>query len=154
MPVETFNDDIKNVLAGEKEEEILVIPNNNGGKAIPLVELVFQKECTFNKYLQNGITLEYMYFEMDPNRTTKRIIQCYNCQQWGSNNPKFVKTSREKPSVATSTQQTVIKSMYTRKNMNVQKVVSHQMKSSVWSAARITQHLIKTAKCTRKCGKS
>ena len=61
-----------------------MIQYTKGGKARLLVELVFQKECTFNKYLQNGITLEYMYFKMDPKRTTKRFIQCFNCQQWGS----------------------------------------------------------------------
>ena len=60
VSVEISLDDIKNVLVGEKEEEIQVIRNIKGGKAIPLVELVFQKECTFNKYLQNGITLESM----------------------------------------------------------------------------------------------
>ena len=59
------------------------------GKAITLVEMVFQKECTYNKYLQNGITLEYMYFKMDPKRTTKRITQCFNCQQWGSHVSKI-----------------------------------------------------------------
>ena len=58
MPVENSTDDIKNDLAGEKEEEIQVIRYIKGGKAIPLVELVFQKECTFNKNLQNEITLE------------------------------------------------------------------------------------------------
>ena len=102
-----------------------------GGKAIPLVELVFQKECTFTKYLQNGITLEYMCFKMDPKRTTKRIIQCFNCQQWGSHLSKICKINRGVPSVATSIQQTVIKNMYARKIMNIQKTVSHQMKSLV-----------------------
>ena len=84
VPVEISTDDIKNVLAGEKEKKIQVIRDIKGGKAIPLVKLVFQKERTFNNYLQNGITLKYMYFKMDPKRTTKRIIQCFNCQQWGS----------------------------------------------------------------------
>ena len=83
MPVEISADDIKNDLAGEKEEEIQLIRYTKGGGAIPLVELVFQKECTFNKYLQVGITLKNMYFKMNPKRTTKRIIQCFNCQQWG-----------------------------------------------------------------------
>ena len=64
--------------------------------------------------------------------------------------PKFVKTNRGVQSVAMSTQQTVIKNMYARKNMNMQKIVSHHMKFTVWIAARITQHLIKTAKCTMK----
>ena len=74
MPVEISTDEIKNVLAGGKEEEIQVIRYFKGGKAIPLVGLVLQKECKFNKYLQNGITLEYMFFKMDPKRTTKRNI--------------------------------------------------------------------------------
>ena len=78
MPVEISTDDIKNVLAGEKAEEIQVIRKIKGGKSIPIVELVFQKERTFNKYLQNGITLEYTYFKLDPKRTTKRIIQGFN----------------------------------------------------------------------------
>ena len=91
MPVEISHDDIKNVLAGENEEEIEVIRYIRGGKAIPLVELVFQKESTFIKYLQNGITLEYMYFKMDPKRTTKRNIQCFNCQHWGSHVSKICK---------------------------------------------------------------
>ena len=79
--IATVSDSLKNVLAGKKEEEVQVIRYIKGGKAILLVELVFQKESTFNKYLQNGITLEYMYFKMVPKRTTKRIIQCFNCQQ-------------------------------------------------------------------------
>ena len=82
--VEISTDDIKNVLGGEKEKKIQVIRYIKGGKEIPLVELVFQKECTFNKNLQNGITLELVYFTIDPKHTTKRIIQCFNCQQWGS----------------------------------------------------------------------
>ena len=45
MPVEISTDDIKNVLACEKEEEIHMIRYIKGGKAISLVELVFQKEC-------------------------------------------------------------------------------------------------------------
>ena len=58
VPVEISTDDIKIVLAGEKEEEIQVIRYIKSGTAkVPLVELVFQRECTFNKYLQNGITL-------------------------------------------------------------------------------------------------
>ena len=89
--VEMSTEGIKNVLAGENEEEIQVIRFIKGRRAIPLVELVFQKECTFNKYIQNGITLEYTYFKMDPKRTTKRIIQCFNCQQWGSYVSKFCK---------------------------------------------------------------
>ena len=91
VSVEISTDDIKIVLAGEKEEEFRVIRHIKGEKAIPLVELVFQKECTFNKYLQNGITLEYMYFKMDPKRTSKRIIHCFNCQQWGSHVSKICK---------------------------------------------------------------
>ena len=91
VPVEISTDDIQNVSAGKREEEIQVIQYIKGGKAIPSVELVFQKECTFTKYLQNGITLEYMYFKMDPKRTTKRIIQCFNCQQWGSHVSKICK---------------------------------------------------------------
>ena len=91
MPVGNSNDDIRNILAGEKEEKVQVIRYIKGGKAKPLVELVFQKECTFNKNHQNGITLEYMYFKMDPKRTTKRIIQCFNCQQWGSHVSKICK---------------------------------------------------------------
>ena len=91
MPVEISTDDIKNVLAGEKEKKIQVIRYIKGGKAIFLVELVMQKGCTFNKYLQNGITLEYIYIKMDPKRTTKRIIQCFNCQQWGSHVSKNCK---------------------------------------------------------------
>ena len=91
VPVEISTGDIKNNLAGEKEEEIQVIRYIKGGKAIPLVELVFQKECTFNQYLRNEITLEYMYFKMDPKRTTKLIIQCFNCQQWGSHVSKNCK---------------------------------------------------------------
>ena len=74
MPVEISNDDIKKVLAGEKEEEIQVIRYIKCAKAIPLVELVVPKECTFNEYLQNGNTLEYMNFKRDPKLTTKRII--------------------------------------------------------------------------------
>ena len=88
-PVKISMDDIKNGFAGAKEEEIQVIRYIKGGKAIPLVEVVFQKECTFNKYLQNEITLEFMYFKMDPKRTTK--IQCFNCQQWGSHVSKICK---------------------------------------------------------------
>ena len=91
MPIEISTDDIKNALAGEKEEELQVIRYNKGRKAIPLVELVFKKECTFNKNLPNGFTLEYMYFKMDPKRTTQRIIQCFNCQQWGSQVSKICK---------------------------------------------------------------
>ena len=91
MLVEISTDDIKNVLAGENEENIQVIRYIKGGKAIPLVGIVFHKECTINKDLQNGITLEYMYFKMDPKRTTERIIQCFNCQQWGSYVSKICK---------------------------------------------------------------
>ena len=91
MPLEISTDDIKNELAGEKEEEIQVIRYIKGGKAIPLVELVFLKDCTFNNYLQNGIMLEYMYFKMDLNRITKRTIQCFNCQQCGSHVSKICK---------------------------------------------------------------
>ena len=40
VPVEISTDDIKNVLAGEKEEEIQVIQYIKGGKAIPLTEQV------------------------------------------------------------------------------------------------------------------
>ena len=109
MPFEISTDDMKKVLAVEKEEEIQVIRCIKSGKAMPLVELVFQKECTVNKYLQNGITLEYMYFKMDPKRTTKRNIQTFSCQQWGSHVSRFC--NRGVPSVATSTQQTVIKNM-------------------------------------------
>ena len=91
MLVEISTDDIKNVLAGENEENIQVIRYIKGGKAIPLVGIVFHKECTINKDLQNGITLEYMYFKMDPKHTTERIIQCFNCQQWGSYVSKICK---------------------------------------------------------------
>ena len=40
-----------------------------GAKAIPLVELVVPKECTFNEYLQNGNTLEYMNFKQEGPKT-------------------------------------------------------------------------------------
>ena len=49
VPVEISTNDIRNVLAGEKEEEMQVTRYIEGGKAIPLVELVLRKECTFNK---------------------------------------------------------------------------------------------------------
>ena len=91
MPVEFSTDDIKNVVVGEKEAETQVIRYIKGGKAKPLVERVFQKECTFNKYVQNGILLKYMYFKMDPKRITKQIIQCFNCQQWGCHVSKTCK---------------------------------------------------------------
>ena len=45
--------------------------------------------------------------------------------------PKIVKSNRGKLSVATSIQQTFIKIMYAKKNVNIQKIVSHQMKSIV-----------------------
>ena len=32
-----------------------------------------------------------MYFKMDPKPTTKRIIRCFNCQQWGSHVSKICK---------------------------------------------------------------
>ena len=97
MSVEISTDDIKNVLAGEKGEEIQVIRQIKGGKAIPLEELVFQKESTFNKNLQNGITLEFMNFKMDPKRTTKRIISTVN--NGVAMYPKFVKTNCDVTSV-------------------------------------------------------
>ena len=121
-----------------------------GGKVILLLELVFQRECTFNDYLQNGFTLEYMFFKMDPKRTTNGLFNVSTVNNGVAMYPKFVKTNRGVPSVATSTQHTVIKNMYARKSMNKQKIVSHQMKSTLSIATRITQHLIKTANCTRK----
>ena len=87
--VDISTDEIKDVLAGEEDEEIQVIRYLKGGRAIPVVELVFQYECSFNKYLQNGVILHNMYFKMDPKRPTKRVIQCFNCQQWGSHVSKI-----------------------------------------------------------------
>ena len=72
-----------------------------------------------------------MYFKMDPQRTTKRIIQVSTVNSGVAMYPKFVKTNRGVPSVATSIQQTVIKKMSARKIMNIQKIASHQMKSIV-----------------------
>ena len=43
LPVEISSDDVKNVLAGEKDEGIQVIRYIKGGKAIRLGELVFQR---------------------------------------------------------------------------------------------------------------
>ena len=97
MPAEISTDDIKNVLAGEKGEETQVIQYIKAGKAIPLEELVFQKESTFNKNLQTGIKLEFMNFKMDPKRTTKRIISTVNIGV--AMYPKFVKTNRGVPSI-------------------------------------------------------
>ena len=84
MPVEISTDDIKNVLAGEKEEEIQVIRYIKGGKAKPLVELVFQNQCTFNNYPTNRNNARVYVLQDGPKTYHQtRIIQCFNCQQWG-----------------------------------------------------------------------
>ena len=49
VPVEISIDDINNVLAGEKKEENQVMRYIKGGKAIPLVDLVFQTESPFQR---------------------------------------------------------------------------------------------------------
>ena len=131
MPVEISTDDIKKVLAGEKEEEIQVIRYIKGGKAITLVELVFQKECTFNLYLQNGITLEYMYFKMDPKRTSKRTIQCFNCQQWDSHVSKVRENQSWCAICGCEHPSNRHKEYVCQEKQNIQKIVSHQMKSIV-----------------------
>ena len=85
MPVEISTDDIKNVLAGEKEKKIQVI-HDQRRKGHSFSGTSFPERM----HIQNGITLEYMYFKMDPKRSAKRIIQSFNCQQdthpWSATN--------------------------------------------------------------------
>ena len=131
VPVEISTDDIKNVLPGKKEEEIQVIRYIKGGKAIPLVERVFLKNARLTNIFKMELRWSICTSRWTQNVQPNRLFNVSTVNNGVAMYPKFVKTNRGVPSVATSTQQTVIKNINAMKNMNMQKIVSHQLKSTV-----------------------